>query len=88
LDEHIDQIYELATNYKDSFKVSVVWFPLEEIMGNDYNLNIPRYVEPVIEEDTITLDKALTNLQQSYEEAYQAEKHLKGLLIKEGLLNG
>lgn len=87
LDEHVDQIYELVTEYKDvqGFCRLVT---AEEIISNDYNLNIPRYVEPVVEEETITLDEALTNLQQCYEEAYQAENHLKELLIKEGLLNG
>ena len=87
LDEHINQIYELATDYTEVQGYCRL-VSIEEIIGNDYNLNIPRYVEPVVEEETITLDEALTNLKQSYEEAYQAENHLKELLKKEGLLNG
>lgn len=87
LDEHVDHIYELATDYKDVQGYCRL-VSTEEIIGNDYNLNIPRYVEPVVEEETITLDEALVNLKQSYEEAYQAENHLKELLKKEGLLNG
>jgi type I restriction enzyme M protein len=59
---------------------------LEEIAANDWNLNIPRYVEPVIEEETITVAEALENLQKSLGEAYAAEDRLKKLLIDAGLM--
>jgi type I restriction enzyme M protein len=59
---------------------------LDEIAGNDWNLNIPRYVEPIIEEETITVEQALANLQQSLESAYEAEEHLQKLLRDAGLL--
>ncbi len=57
----------------------------EEIAENDWNLNIPRYVEPVIEEDTITVEEAMVNLKQALEEAYQAEDKLNHLLQQAGL---
>ena len=38
---------------------------LDEIRENDFNLNIPRYVEPVIEEESMTIDQAIANLKES-----------------------
>ena len=35
---------------------------LEEIASNDYNLNIPRYVEPIVEEEVPTVEEALQRL--------------------------
>jgi type I restriction enzyme M protein len=59
---------------------------LDEIRENDFNLNIPRYVEPVIEEETITVDDAIANLKDSLAAAYAAEDRLTSLLSKEGLM--
>jgi len=59
---------------------------LDEIRENDFNLNIPRYVEPLIEEESITVDEAIANLKESLQAAYAAEDRLKELLIREGLL--
>jgi type I restriction enzyme M protein len=59
---------------------------LEEIRENDFNLNIPRYVEPVIEEVSMTVDQAIANIKESLEAAYAAEDRLKGLFVREGLL--
>jgi len=49
-------------------------------------LNIPRYVEPVIEEETISVTDALANLKTNLETAFRAEDKLVVLLKKEGLL--
>lgn len=59
---------------------------LEEIAQNDWNLNIPRYVEPIIEEETISVEQALANLRQSLDAAYDSEQRLKRLLVQAGLL--
>ena len=59
---------------------------LDEIRENNFNLNIPRYVEPVIEEESMTIDQAIASLKESLQAAYVAEDRLKGLLLREGLL--
>ena len=87
LDEHVDQIYELVTNCKDVPGLARL-VPMEEISSNEYNLNIPRYVQPVYQEDNITLQDALNNLKASIKAAYTAENELAKLMIREGLLNG
>lgn len=83
--EHAQQILAWAQAYADvPGHVKVV--ALEEIAANDWNLNIPRYVEPLIEEETITVAEALENLQKSLDEAYAAEDKLKQLLLDAGLM--
>ena len=53
---------------------------LEKIREDDFNLNIPRYVEPLIEEESMTIYQAIANLNESLQAAYAAEDRLKGLL--------
>lgn len=83
--EHAEQIQAWYQAYEDvEGKTHVA--ALEEIADNDWNLNIPRYVEPIIEEETITVDEAVANLKQALEKAYAAEDRLKALLREEGLI--
>ena len=83
--EHAHQILNWYHDHRDvEGKVRVA--SLSEIVENDWNLNIPLYVEPIIEEETISVDEALSNLRQSLDEAYAAEDKLKELLIRAGLM--
>jgi len=85
LPEHVKSIHRWYVEYRDIEGVCRV-VDLGEIRENDFNLNIPRYVEPVIEEETITVDEAIANLKDSLEAAYAAEDRLMELLKREGLL--
>lgn len=58
----------------------------EEIADNDWNLNIARYVEPVIEEEEITVAEAVEKLNQALQVAYAAEDRLLQLLEEAGLV--
>jgi type I restriction enzyme M protein len=84
--EHVKRIHQWYAGYKDVEGVCRV-VNTDEIRENDYNLNIPRYVEPVIEEETLTVEEAITNLKNSLESAYAAEDRLKELLRKAGLMS-
>ena len=85
LPEHVDTIHGWYEDFKDVEGICrVVHF--DEIRENKFNLNIPRYVEPVIEEESITMEQALANLKESLDAAYKAEDRLKELLSREGLL--
>lgn len=79
LPEHVDNIHRWYENYQDVEGICRV-VSLDEIRGNDFNLNIPRYVEPVIEEESLTIDQAIANLKESLEAAYSAEDRLNMLL--------
>lgn len=59
---------------------------LDEIAANDHNLNIPRYLEPKIEQEILTVDEAMKLLRESAEGAFAAKERLVALLEKEKLL--
>ena len=84
--EHAEQILAWVRAYEDVEGAARV-VPVAEIAENDWNLNIPRYVEPVIEEETLTVSEAVEGLKQALEEAYAAEERLKGLLRERGLMS-
>lgn len=87
LPEQVARIHGWYDEYKYVEGVCRV-VALDEIRENDFNLNIPRYVEPVIEEETITVEQAVANLKESLAAAYAAEDQLKELLIQNGLMEG
>jgi type I restriction enzyme M protein len=85
LPEHVERIHRWYVDYQDVEGICRV-VTLDEIRENDFNLNIPRYVEPVIEEESMTIDEAIDNLKESLKAAYAAEDRLKDLLVREGML--
>ncbi len=60
-DRHIDKIMDAYTNRKTIDKYSYV-ASIDEIKQNDYNLNIPRYVDTFEEEETIPLSQIVDEL--------------------------
>jgi type I restriction enzyme M protein len=82
---HAEHIFTLYHDHKDVPGESKV-VTLDEVAANDYNLNIPLYVEPVAEEETVTVEEALANLKKAYTEACAAEDRLTVLLRKNGLM--
>lgn len=85
LPEHVDKIHRWYKSYQDVEGISRV-VTLDEIRENEFNLNISRYVEPTILQESMTIDQAIANLRESLQAAYAAEDRLKELLVREGLL--
>lgn len=85
LPSHVDQIYEWYQDFLDVSGVAKV-VTLDEIAANEYNLNIPRYVEPIIEQETLSVEEAMKQLMESAEQAFTAEEKLIDILKREGLL--
>jgi len=85
LPEHVDQIYSWYHAHADVPGVARL-VPLEEIEQNEGNLNITRYVEPVAQEQTLTVAQALANLKESLVAAYAAEERLRVLLVDNNLM--
>lgn len=83
--EHRAQIVQWYQAYQDVEGAAAV-VTLDDIAENDWNLNIPRYVEPVIEEEQISVEEALDNLKAALDEAYAAEDKLKTLLQDANLM--
>ena len=53
---------------------------MEDIKENDYNLNIPLYVEKIIENDLPSVEEALSDLKMAWNESLESEKKFKDLL--------
>lgn len=62
------------------------WVSMNEIEENDFNLNIARYVQKPVEEESITVEEALQDFQQKLVALEQAENELEALLKQEGFL--
>jgi type I restriction enzyme M protein len=61
LPEHIEKVVAAYLARADEAKFSRV-VPLSEIVANDYNLNIPRYVDTFEAEISIDLDEVAADL--------------------------
>ena len=85
LPEHVERIHGWYHAYQDVAGIARV-VTLEEVAANDYNLNIPRYVEPKVHQDVLTVDAAMQRLQASAVAAFAAEDKLIAILKREGLL--
>ena len=80
-EEDIDLILETYKNRQDVDKLAHV-ATLEEIKDNDYNLNIPRYVDTFEEEEPIDLDDVNRQLAEVNEEIARLEKELEAMLAE------
>lgn len=83
-DHHINAILEAyeKRDFKDKYAYLA---PFDEIVENDYNLNIPRYVDTFEEEEVIPLASVSKAIQQTKTDLAQAESDLFGMLKE---LNG
>jgi type I restriction enzyme M protein len=85
LPQHVERIQGWYRDYEDVEGVASV-VTLDNIAANDHNLNIPRYVEPRIEQEVLTVDEAMERLRMSADAAFAAEEKLVGIFKREGLL--
>lgn len=85
LPEHVERIYRWYCDYKDVEGVGRV-VTIDDIAANDYNLNIPRYVEPKNKQEVLTVEEAMNRLRESAVAAFASEASLIRILEKEGLI--
>lgn len=78
-DEHIDTILEVYAKRENKEKYAYV-AEFDEIVENDYNLNIPRYVDTFEEEEDIPLETISTTIQQTKKDLAHAENELFDML--------
>ena len=76
---HVNQIYDWYKDYSD-VENHVKIATLEDIRENDFNLNIPLYVEKIIEDNLPTVEEAMVDLKQAWEKAQEAEEKFKSVL--------
>lgn len=84
-DEDVENIVETYTNRETLDKYSYA-ASLKEIEDNDYNLNIPRYVDTFEEEEPVNLEQVQKDLNQIDDEIVEVEKEINNYLKELGVL--
>ena len=78
-DDNIDKIVDTYKNREDIDKYAHL-ASFEEIEENDFNLNIPRYVDTFEEEEVTPLNEIGTSIRQLDQEIEAANQELKSML--------
>ncbi len=79
--QHVTQIfnwYKAFTDVENYVKVT----SLDDLKENDFNLNIPLYVEKIIEDNLPSVEEALADLKDAWEASQKAEDRFKTILNK------
>ncbi len=84
-DEHVEKILNTYQSRETIERYSYA-ATLEEIKENDYNLNIPRYVDTFIEEEPVDLDKVQAEIAEIDKEMTVLEEEINGYLRELGVL--
>ena len=82
--ENIDKIITTYRERKTEDKYSYV-ATLDEIAENDYNLNIPRYVDTFEEEAPVDIDAVMTNIKSLETQRAELDKEIDGYFKELGL---
>ena len=78
-ENHVKQIYDWISAFENVENyVKVVNY--NEIAENDFNLNIPLYVEKIIEDNLPSVEDALADLKIAWNESLQSEEKFKTIL--------
>lgn len=82
-EEHVNCIFNWYNNYtnvENFVKIATI----NEIQENDFNLNIPLYVEKIIEDNLPSVEEALSDLKIAWKESQKADEVLKQDLLEFG----
>ncbi len=77
--EHVNQIFKWYKSFENVVNYSKV-ASQENLKDNNYNLNIPLYVEKVIEDNLPTVEEALSDLKTAWNECLKEEEKFKTIL--------
>jgi len=80
----IDKIIETYKNRKEIKKYSHI-ATMEEIEENEYNLNIPRYVDTFEEEEQVDIEKEMENIKELEKNVLKIDKKINGFLKELGI---
>ena len=77
--EHVNRIFDwyIANEDVENYVKSA---SMDEIKENDYNLNIPLYVEKIIEDNLPSVEEAMDDLRVAWDESLNAEEKFKTIL--------
>lgn len=78
-ENHVQQLFDWYSAF-ENIENYVKVVSLGEIAENDYNLNIPLYVDKIIEDNLPSVEEALTDLKRAWEDSQKAEEKFKQIL--------
>ena len=84
--EHIKKIVDTYRDRKEIEKYSHL-ATLQEIADNDYNLNIPRYVDTFEEEEPIDIKAVMAEIKELEAKRADLDKEIEGYLKELGLVD-
>lgn len=76
---HVHQLNQWYTDFADVPNFAKL-ASLDDIAANDHNLNIPLYVEKLVEDDLPTVEVAMRELREAWERSQKAEEMFRQLL--------
>lgn len=76
---HVQKIYDWFQAYSDVENYVKV-ATLDDLKENDYNLNIPLYVEKIIKDNLPSVEEALRDLKAAWQASLKAEERFKTIL--------
>ena len=82
--QHIQKIVETYRDRKEIEKYSHL-ATLKEVADNDYNLNIPRYVDTFEEEELVDIDEVQRNIATIEAELAEVQAQMAKYLMRVGL---
>lgn len=77
--EHVEQLFKWYTAFEEVENYAKI-ATQENLKENDYNLNIPLYVEKIIEDNLPSVEEALADLKTAWEVSQKAEENFKTIL--------
>jgi len=77
--EHVNQIFKWYQDFQDVENYAKV-ATHDDLTENDFNLNIPLYVEKIIEDNLPSVDEVLADLKLAWQDSLEAEKAFKTIL--------
>ena len=82
-----EDIKKIVSTYKERKTIDKYSYlaTLEEIKENDYNLNIPRYVDTFEEEEEIDINEVKANIEKIESELKEVKEKMRGYLKELGL---
>ena len=83
--EHIEKIVSTYRERKEIERYSHV-ATFDEVKENDYNLNIPRYVDTFEEEEPIDIQAVMADIKKLEAERAELDKEIEGYLKELGIM--
>jgi type I restriction enzyme M protein len=77
--EHVNQIFDWYKAFSDVENYVKV-ASLDDLKENDFNLNIPLYVEKTIKDNLTGVEEALADLKTAWDASLPAEERFKAIL--------